>query len=192
MPVSPIVSAAIEELRSKLQRVLPQARWVARENLHLTLAFLGDVENSKLDAVCGAVRDVASRQFSFEAACRGVGAFPNLRRPSVVWVGFGGDGASRLKMLHEELAHQLEGLGFEREPQFTPHLTVARWRVPRRGGTDVAPELGRFRDWTGGTLAVSEVVVYSSHLSNDGARHQPIARAPLMTQGCEASTSETT
>ena len=103
-------------------------RPVNPDGVHLTLKFLGDVPTSQLDAVSAALEGAATDAHPFDLELRGVGGFPNLRRPRVLWVGVGRD-LEALQRLYEAVEEALAPLGFPPEGRaFTPHLTLARLR----------------------------------------------------------------
>lgn len=102
---------------------------VERENIHLTLRFLGDVREGLVEELKGIVSQVKFSPFSAEL--RGVGVFPNLRRPRVVWTGIT-RGADELKGFFQRLEPEIVGLGFKPERRgFSPHITLARVRSGR-------------------------------------------------------------
>lgn len=104
------------------------ARWVAPDSIHLTLNFLGNVPVAKLDDIKSAIARTTNRVKALELTLDGLGAFPNLDRPHVVWVGLGGD-IERLSGIQNTLEQHLAGLGFSPENRpFSPHLTLARVR----------------------------------------------------------------
>jgi 2'-5' RNA ligase len=104
------------------------AKWVAAANMHLTLSFLGDVAQPRLDDIKTAMAAASAGAKPFELRLDGLGAFPNLERPRVVWAGLSGD-TGRLIRLQQRLEELLEKLGFSREQRlFSPHLTLARVR----------------------------------------------------------------
>jgi len=104
------------------------AKWVAVESIHLTLNFLGDVPLSRLDDIKNAVVRAADASDTFELALDGLGAFPNLERPHIVWVGLSGN-IEKLSKIQKRLEQLLAGLGFSPEIRpFSPHLTLARVR----------------------------------------------------------------
>ena len=104
------------------------AKWVAPGSIHLTLNFLGDVPLPKLEDIKSAVAQAGLASRPFELALGGLGAFPNLERPHVVWVGLDGD-LDRLVKMQKHLEELLAKLGFPPENRpFSPHLTLARVR----------------------------------------------------------------
>jgi RNA 2',3'-cyclic 3'-phosphodiesterase len=126
-------SEAKREL-TRLQQRLKQscgncpARWVAAGSIHLTLNFLGAMPLNGLDAVKQAMLQACALSRQFDLALDGPGAFPNLVRPSVVWVGLNGD-TGKLAQLQKRLGQLLASAGFKAEDRpFSPHLTLARVR----------------------------------------------------------------
>jgi 2'-5' RNA ligase len=104
------------------------AKWVTIESIHLTLNFLGDVPLSRLDDIKSAVAQAAAASDTFGLALEGLGAFPNLERPHIVWVGLSGN-VEKLSNIQKRLEQLLVMLGFNSENRpFSPHLTLARVR----------------------------------------------------------------
>ncbi len=99
------------------------------ENLHLTLRFLGEIPRPTVEAV---IRELAKISFKpFRVKFEGIGAFPNMHRPRVVWVGVS-EGAEQLKELASQVESSVGKVGLRPDPKgFTPHLTLARVRSPR-------------------------------------------------------------
>lgn len=115
---------------ARLGRALPHIRWADPASLHLTLAFLGELDDVRLAAVSEAVAIAATAAQPFTLRVAGLGTFGSPAVPRVVWAGVGGD-LRRLAALHEALAVALEARGFARDPRpFAPHLTLARLRDP--------------------------------------------------------------
>jgi RNA 2',3'-cyclic 3'-phosphodiesterase len=155
-------------------RELP-VRWTAPDAIHLTLRFIGEIEGYEVDPLSSTIREVAARHHPLDLAVGGFGAFPSLRRASVLWVGIAPSEA--VMALQRDLELALSRLGYAREQRpFRPHLTVAR----TRGGARPA-DVERLA----GTLAHDAVVrvetmdLMRSHLGGAGARYEPLLRAPL-------------
>jgi len=105
-----------------------KARWVRAENLHVTLKFIGNVDAGKLDAIRAELAEVGS-DAPVELRFRGLGFFPNERRPRVLWVGV--EGSPNLAALAAEIDARLTKLRIPRETRdFSPHLTLARFDLP--------------------------------------------------------------
>jgi 2'-5' RNA ligase len=123
------VKDCLKRLQDRLKSVDPScAKWVGPEGIHLTLKFLGNVNTYNLDAIIKAMQESVKGISPFQLQLKGVGAFPNLRRVQIVWVGLAGD-LEQLKTLQSALESSLVSLGFPKENRgFTPHLTLARLR----------------------------------------------------------------
>jgi 2'-5' RNA ligase len=172
------LAALTAELRRTAARAADEIRWVAPENVHLTLQFLGAVPEERVAAVQAAIRGAAAEARTLGLELRGAGGFPNARRPRVVWVGVGGD-VGPLAELAAEVGRRLAPLGFPPEDRpFSPHLTIGRAR-DRRGAPGLAGALARPVAADGAPWRASELVLFESHLSPRGPRYEAIARAPL-------------
>lgn len=105
-----------------------RVRWARPENVHLTLRFLGDVQQEDLGDLCAALEEACAKHTPFDASLSGLGAFPSERRARILWAGIGA-GSERLRSLAADLDAVLSPLGFEREERaYTPHLTLGRVR----------------------------------------------------------------
>src|SRR5258707_7568727 len=123
------LAALIKELRAAdASSSKNRARWVRPENLHVTLKFIGNVDADKLDAIRAALADVRSGS-AVELRFRGLGFFPNEKRPRVLWDGM--EASPNLATLAADIDARLEKLGIPRETrEFSPHLTLARFDPP--------------------------------------------------------------
>ncbi len=165
------ILALTEELRGRGVR----ASWARRSTLHLTLKFLGDVEETELPEVVGAVARASSRVSSFGFETRSLGAFPSPRRPRVLWVGV--EPEVELFALHKAVEGELAELGFPRERRkFHPHVTIGRIREPRAESIqEVLDELVAPEE----RVEVLEVRVMRSTLRPGGAIHELVEAVPL-------------
>jgi len=173
------VAAAVAELKRAAGPAGRALRFGELATVHLTLRFLGDVAEERLDGVAAAVKAAAAGSPPLALELRGAGAFPSPHRARVVWLDLAGDLAP-LAALVTELDRRLAPLGFPPEARpFTPHLTVARARP--RGG---APGLAAVLAAASAALAplawrASSLTLFESHLEPGGARHVPLLGAPL-------------
>jgi 2'-5' RNA ligase len=166
-------------LQKKLARAGDGVKWADPGGMHVTLLFLGDVDDRELVEVCRVVREAAKGEPPFPLAVRGVGAFPTPRRPKVVWGGIT-EGADELRRLHAALEAPLLALGcYRREDRaYTPHLTLGRVKADD-GAFALAAELPKLAAWDGGRTTVGEVRVYSSEPTRDGFEYAVIGRGEL-------------
>lgn len=147
---------------------------------HLTLLFLADVPEDRLDAVADVCRSVAATQGPFDVRLEGMGAFPDRERPGVVWVGIARPGADHLAALHDGLRAGVHPLGLPVDGRpFQPHLTLFRVRRPDQG-PDVRALLDRHPREIFGRAEVRELLLKTSLLGANGATHTTRARAPLL------------
>ncbi len=170
-------------LRQLEDRLAPDARgvrWVAPELCHLTLAFLGDVPDSKLERVCQAAGAAAATVSPFELVLEGLGAFPNPARPRVVWAGLTGPGLDALRTLQKAAAAALRTAGLPpADDRFSPHVTIGRIKPGRGPAPNLTTLLQRYQDWSAGPFPVSEVVTYASVLAPSGPSYTTLSRTPL-------------
>ena len=140
------VKDGLTQLRSELERAEHTfVKWVQPGGIHLTLKFLGNILSKQVTEVVKAMEEAAQGISPFHLEISGLGAFPNLKRPAVLWVGIGGE-IDKLLRLQQNIDSALAPFGFAREERpFVPHLTLARIR---QGASD-----GERRSF--GELAVS-------------------------------------
>jgi RNA 2',3'-cyclic 3'-phosphodiesterase len=178
-------ASRLAKLQIQLAPSLPGTRWVSSGQLHTTLAFLGDVEDSDLDRVCRAVTEAAARFPPIELRLEGLGVFPNPARPRVVWVALTGPGADTLCDLQKAVTEALAQEGFPSSGErYTPHMTLARFKDRHgRGRRDRPPPideiLRQYQAWSGGAFQVAEVVTFASLLGPEGPSYNPLSRAAL-------------
>ena len=159
-----------------LRRHASGVAWVATENLHITVKFLGGVEEARLVDVAAALKGAATVPM-FEVEIRGLGAFPAASRPRVLWAG--APGSPAFTRLAEGIDQALMALGFPPEGRgFTPHVTLGRVREPRRDvALTEALEAAAARSF--GALRVERLSLMRSDLSPRGARYTELAAVPL-------------
>ena len=177
-PVRRRIAAASGAVRRGAGAAASEVRWVAEENLHLTIQFLGAVPEERVAAVEKAVIEVAARGRPLSLEVKGAGGFPNARRPRVVWLGLAGE-VPALAALAAELGKRLTPLGFAPEARpFSAHLTLGRARDPR-GAPGLGGALAAAAQDDGVAWRAAELVLFESHLSPKGPRYDAVLRAPL-------------
>jgi 2'-5' RNA ligase len=169
-------------LQQALARAGTEVKWVEPANLHVTLLFLGEVDERDVVDLCRAVSTCCSSRGGFRLAIERVGCFPNPRRPRVVWVG-AGSGAQDVVALHDALEPPLLDLGcYRREDRpYKPHITLGRVRGDRPT-EGLAAALARHAGWQSGTADVNEVLVLSSELTPTGPVYTVLSRARLSSE----------
>jgi 2'-5' RNA ligase len=167
------IAEEVERKKGPMAEAGFKVAWVPAANLHLTLRFLGSIDEELVEGVVGACKKVAAQHGPIEARAVGLGAFPSLERPSVLWVGV--DAPPALSALQEAVEAAMVELGFDKEQRaYHPHVTVGRVKH----GRGTAAEL-----WTGtvdcGFCPLNEIVVYESRTRSAGAEYVARARVPL-------------
>jgi 2'-5' RNA ligase len=187
LPPGPLIDG-ISSAVTTLKAVGADVLWVRAGNLHLTLKFLGDVDEAFLVEIGQALKTAAQRHAGFKISFQGVGCFPNVKRPRVVWVGIREPDA--LLRLQAYIETAMEGLGFEREArEFSPHLTIGRVRTginpaSNAAGTTVASAEGLGRAIAGlsekvfGALDVESISLMKSKLSPAGPEYTRLMDFP--------------
>jgi RNA 2',3'-cyclic 3'-phosphodiesterase len=176
------VKAEIERAQAELRRALPGGlvRWTKREQFHLTLRFLGNVEAAKTDPLVRAVRNACAACPSLSLRSERIGFFPDHRYPRVMWVSIH-DEQKQLPLLQRAIVSATETFTFEApEKEFTAHVTLGRiQRIKRPQAEQLATLAARvgercFGEWTAGYVDIMR-----SELSPAGARHACLAAIPL-------------
>lgn len=148
-------------------------KWVRDDAFHVTLRFLGAVGEDALAPLVECVEARLAGEPAFELGLAGVGAFPSGRRPRIVWIGLAPEEPAAKLASAVERGVVDAGFAPEERP-FHAHITLGRVRRGRR-----APRLDEAPVTPGPPFSVHEVVLFQSHLGNDGARYTPLERLSL-------------
>jgi len=177
--------AAVADEIERLRPLSKAVAWVPAENLHLTLKFLGDQTDGRLEEAARAIEEAADTAERFRLALHGVGAFPGMERPRILWVGVA-EGALPLRALQSRVETALGQRAFGPDADarpWHPHLTIGRVFDPRRWRRDASPALhasvARMATMSFGTLEVSRVALMRSDLHRSGARYRELYSADL-------------
>jgi 2'-5' RNA ligase len=163
--------------QDRLRRAQADVSWVRAENIHVTLKFLGETEEKRLDRIRPALHEVTRAGAPFPMEVSGVGSFGG-RIPQVVYVGVG-KGAEPLTELAGRIEAALGGVGFPKERRgFTAHLTLGRVRSPRNAEALLAA-LEEFRAEKFGTLTAMHFDLMQSELRPTGSVYTVLDRFPL-------------
>jgi 2'-5' RNA ligase len=172
---------AVGKATASLQKGIGSAvRWVPRENMHLTLKFLGDVSLANLEMLSQMLRAEADLFQCFDLHLSGLGAFPNLRRPRVLYIGI--QAPATLEALQRGIDSASHRLGYESEERgFSPHLTIGRVKqnVNATEQQTIRRSLEETRIDSLGTARVDSVHLYKSDLKPTGSVYTRLYSAPL-------------
>jgi 2'-5' RNA ligase len=167
----PEVKTYLGEIISGLRGNRAPVRWVKPEGLHITLKFLGDIEEKIVPSLSRQLNDIVASCLPLQLSLSHLGAFPDARRPRVIWAGLRGD-TSAMAEIAGKIDRICTSFGMEKEKRpFRAHVTIGRLKVP--SVVDLAQEL---RD-TGFTI--QNVILYQSELSSQGARYFVMNRSVL-------------
>lgn len=171
------VKRALGALQDDLRAARADVNWVKPENFHLTLKFLGEVEERRIEEVERTCAEAASAARKFDLKLEGVGLLPHRRQPRVVYVAVGGQ-VGELSELHRAVEEKLGAVGFEKEARaFKPHITMGRVKSPQRARELVA--LCEAQQLAPREFAVGEIALMRSELHPTGARYTRLGQAAL-------------
>lgn len=177
------IKSAVGEIQQALRgkEIEDQVRWVKPEGMHLTLKFLGNVPADRIKELTLAMTRGSQGVRQFRIAFHGLGCFPSLSRPNVIWVGVEGE-TEELAALQQGIEEHLSLLGYPPEKRgYAPHLTLGR--VRRDVAASQRRRLGSLIEGLAvavlGEMLVREVSLMRSDLSPSGARYSRLARVQL-------------
>ncbi len=175
------IQLRLGELQQQLiDRKVRCVRWVSSGNIHLTLQFLGDTPSVKLEALRNELHPVIAAQEPFTYQVQGLSAFPNPRRPRVIWVGL--QAPSDLATLHKLIERTVQKTGLSIEDRnYSPHLTLGRVKRDASPGEilELSDTLGKIETGLLGMGIAKSVTLFRSDLRPEGSLYTPLAHFPL-------------
>lgn len=165
----------VTELQRKIQESKPDVKWVEEENLHLSIRFLGEIEEEVVERVKEIAERCAKTFKPFKVSLRSIGVFPSLAYLRVIWVGAEDQ---EIKRIHDSIDEELQKIGFAKDKKFVPHLTIGRVRSARNKGELLA----KLKDnWSAeiGEFEVKEIKLKQSKLTPKGPIYSDIAEFKL-------------
>ncbi len=193
VPLPQEVRERLSELVARLEPSGWPMRWVDPDNGHLTLHFLGDTPPEQAALLRLALGPIVAGHEAFDLRTAGLGVFPKLKRPRVLWLGLWGP-AHRLESIYNELGDALAEMQFPIEDKpFSPHITLGRVRNTQGGMRELPEQLraaidamaseGLADPKDGIPVPIEEVLLMRSHLEPAGPRYEVIERFPLAPRG---------
>jgi 2'-5' RNA ligase len=171
------VLRGLNELSGRLGSPRDGVKWVRGEGVHLTLKFLGSVDDAMVPAINEAAARCAAGAGEIRLSVGRVGFFPDMRRPRVIWVGLAGD-VERLVAVQKALEDACFDLGFAKEGRaFRPHLTLGR--VKERLSVDTIKKIEQHKDVALGDMVVDAIELIKSDLFPSGAVYTTLSHYPL-------------
>jgi 2'-5' RNA ligase len=166
------------QLQSDLRASRADVKWVEPENLHVTLKFLGEISEEERQAVEHMLRRIATATAPFPLGLSGVGAFPSLGAPRVIWVGLG-EGSEAAAHLAQMIEREGASIPIPKEDRpFSAHLTLGRVRSPR-GRQELVGRLRQSRWQPPSAWQVNAVRLYQSVLGSGGPQYTVLAEVPF-------------
>ena len=168
LELPPAVISLLHKVQQDLKRMNIRARWVRPENIHITLNFLGDINPGDIDKIGVAMTAAAIEFPPVTLTVRGIGVFPGIKRPRVIWVGLGGDIRSLLS-LQSRLEQELAGAGFPKDKRsFKAHLTLGR--IKQSAGPAVIRQMiSEYATLSSDEFSCNQVILFKSDLKPSGA-----------------------
>ncbi len=144
--------------------------------IHVTMKFLGNVEENRIDEIADALKKVKVPPFT--AHIRSIGGFPNARSPRVIWIG--AEPGENFGEMNRQVEDVLAGIGFEREGRFKPHVTIGRVKFPDPMQKQRLPQLfEKYSDFDAGTMQVDRIHLMKSTLSPKGPKYEALREISL-------------
>jgi len=178
LELPPAVISLLEKVQEDLKSMGLRANWVRPENIHLTLKFLGNINPGDIDNIGKAMRDAVDNYAAIDLVIRGVGVFPGIRRPRVIWVGLGGQ-IQLLFAMQRMLEDNLAALGFEKEKRpFKGHLTLGRFKQTVEPNA-IRQIMQEYANLASEEFTASRIVLFKSDLKPTGAVYSQLQQADL-------------
>jgi 2'-5' RNA ligase len=171
------VKKQIDQVQAPLKKTDAFVSWVKPQNIHVTLKFLGEVSEERIGEVFSGTAKALEGVKGFTMSLEGMGAFPDFRRPRVIWIG-AGSGEQELSHMAQSIEAEMEKIGFPREKRkFSAHFTIGRVKSPKN--IQELAEMVESSDFRTEEIPVKEVVVMRSQLHPTGAIYTPLKKIPL-------------
>jgi 2'-5' RNA ligase len=173
------IIASISRVQESIRSQGFKVRWVRPQNIHLTLKFLGDIKAAETKAVEKVVLDSVVGSAPISMTARGLGVFPGIKRPRVIWVGIGGQ-TDELIELQQTLDKKLATIGFSRERRpFKGHLTMGRVKA-KIDSKRLLEAMKAFDGFETEPFVADRLILFQSDLKPSGAVYAKLMEAPLV------------
>jgi len=175
----PEIKQGIAKVQENLRKTGADANWTRPEGIHLTLKFLGEVEESRAQEIVLALTGATEGIGKMKLEVAGAGAFQNVKTPRILWLGVTGD-IEKLAALQILVENAMVKLGFEREERtFSPHLTLARIKLPKPRD-NWQQKIESIRDVKIGAFVAERISLMKSELKREGAVYMEVGKVDLV------------
>jgi RNA 2',3'-cyclic 3'-phosphodiesterase len=171
----PALSDAFDDIRHTLR--MEKINWARKDQMHLTLAFLGDTEEDMIPGLISGIETVTEAHQSFKLTLSGLGVFRNIHDPRVLWTGC--ESEKEFELIKTDTDKVLSGLSFEVETRpFSPHLTLGRVKSMRHLN-HLSQLIGVYRETVFQSETIRKIILYESKLTPDGPEYTPVHKFVL-------------
>ncbi len=177
------IKDSLGNIQEQLKKSGADVKWVSPRNIHLTLKFLGEIDDTKLSKINKIIEDVAGDKNSFQVRISSIGAFPKINFPRVIWIGID-RGDNETKVMAEELEEKIAKLGIPREDRpFSSHITIGRTRstLNRENLAQDLETLQSAAIMGGLEFTVKRITLFKSTLTPKGPIYEVLKEANLKT-----------
>ena len=170
----PHIKKEVTGISGEVKKTGLKASWVKPGNIHLTLVFLGDINEENIPEIISGIDNVTGKYEPFNIALGGMGVFPDTKRPRVLWLGLKGE-IERLASFRDDLQKPLKIFGIKQEKRsFKPHLTLGRFRKPVEEKSLLKRILDEYGDISGPNEKLNELILFKSVLNPGGSVYTKI------------------
>lgn len=170
------IAEGLREIQEEIKNV-SNVKLVEPENMHITLKFLGEIQESKVTEIGRRLEKIGKEFKSFNVRLRGTGCFPSLKYIRIVWIGVE-EGAMEILGIQRRIDDELKSIGFKKEKKFHPHLTIARVKN-YRAKKELASLIESKKDIEVGEFKVREINFKKSTLTKKGPVYEDLLNIPL-------------
>lgn len=168
------IKAKLKAVAANLKDLPLKVKWVEPENLHITLKFLGDIEQNQLDKIKEIIAGIACQCNSFSLLLENFGFFPHSRKPRIFFISFSSE--QILKKIIEELKKKLNPLGFKKDKKFRSHITLARIKS-LKNIEQLTKKVDQLK--VEGKIKVNKISIFKSTLTQKGPIYEEIFKSNL-------------
>ncbi len=177
--IPPEIRDTLALIYNGLRETALNVRWVKQENIHITVIFMGNVDEKNIVPMAKVLEKACNKYAPFMIRIKGAGVFSNLRNPRVLWIGVDGD-IKRMRYFRDRLQKDLKAFGIKEEKRrFTPHLTVGRFKRGFNQGAKLKELIEKYRDTESDEAMLKELVLFKSELRPEGAIYTKLNSWPL-------------
>ena len=171
-----------EELKPRIMQIqdvfdISDIKFVEKENLHFNLKFFKDLDRDKVDKLKENLEKVCSQYEPFEVEIKGIGAFPNTSYVKVLWLGVT-EGHQTFCALAESIGNLLSNMGFEKEENYVPHLTLGRVKSDRNKN-ELLVQMRKYEKVEAGKMKIDKITLFESKLSPKGPVYEEVFAVKL-------------